>query len=353
MSGGGKGGDDGAADQARADETKREADIKGGTAKINQIFDGYDTGADQIAAGTTYNPTSLYYNADGSLWQPATSAGDGTTNAPGGLKLHAGQQLSDAGIPFTPGGNALSDNKMRFEDRTGMHQVQTGWGVTGGATGGGSGGSARVTPTYDYEPNSSGGQPVTAADAFAAAAAGGKLYGAKKHNGGFDDDFWNQRRQAYEDYALPQITDQRDDATKQLTFALDRAGTLDSSIRSSKTADLQKLYDKNILTMNDQAQDYVNQGKTSVEDARANLIATLNATGDAQGAANSAMARASTLAAAPNYSPLTNLFQDFTSTLGNANASNLSFQTAYGGNGGGAQYGPSSLTGNSKSVKVT
>lgn len=132
----------------------------------------------------------------------------------------------------------------------------------------------------------------------------------------FNDDFYAGRRQSYLDYANPQLDKQYEDATKQLTYALARGGTMNSSIRAQKFGELQQLYDRNKQQVTDQALGYENSARTGAEDARANLIATLNATGDAEGAANSALTRAATLSKPETYSPLANLFADFTSGLG-------------------------------------
>lgn len=152
----------------------------------------------------------------------------------------------------------------------------------------------------------------------------------------FTDDFYNQQKQNYLDYATPQVEDQYNDATKQLTYSLTRSGLLDSSARSEKSADLQKLYDLNTQKVADDALSYSTNAKTSVEDARANLITTLNATGDATGAANSALTRASALSQPASYSALGQLFTDFTNTLNTqaaqeraAAASNGSYTPSY------------------------
>lgn len=132
----------------------------------------------------------------------------------------------------------------------------------------------------------------------------------------FTPDYFDAQRQNFIDYANPQLEDQRGKASKELTFALTRAGLLDSSSRASKEAELQKTYDLNKQQIADQALSYKTQAQNNVEDARANLIATLNSTGDAEGAANSAITRASALSKPAAYSPLADLFANFTSTLG-------------------------------------
>jgi hypothetical protein len=91
---------------------------------------------------------------------------------------------------------------------------------------------------------------------------------------------------------------------------------LDSSARGEKLGDLQKLYDTQKQAVADKALSYETSARNSVEDARANLIQTLNATGDAEGAANSALARSQALSQPDAYSPLGQLFTDFTNGLG-------------------------------------
>jgi hypothetical protein len=132
----------------------------------------------------------------------------------------------------------------------------------------------------------------------------------------FNDGFFGKRQQNYLDYSTPQLEDQHDKASKELTFSLARSGNLDSSVRGDKLGELQKLFDTNKQQIADKALEYKTQAQTSVEDARANLISTLNATGDAEGAASSALARSSALSAPDTYSPLGQLFTDFTAGLG-------------------------------------
>lgn len=344
MGGGGKGGGDEAA-QARRDENKRQQRIKAGTAKINSIFDGSTAGDGLLASGATYDPTATYYNADGTAWSATPAKGGG-----GGIFGGSAQP----GAASTAGGAGF--NERLYNAQRGWHSpyqddpsASKSWGDQANPFGGprrmGDGTSGVASTNAD-------GTPMSPAQiAFNQAVASGKIYSGKKTTGGFNDDFYNQRKQSYLDYALPQISDQYTDANKQLTYALDRAGTLDSSIRSAKTGDLQKLYDRNMQQATDQALSYENQAKTGVEDARSNLITTLNATGDAEGAANAAIARSQTLAQAPTYSPLSNLFADFTSLLGTQAAQDRA--NALSGGYGSTARPNTGLYGNSKSVVTT
>lgn len=132
----------------------------------------------------------------------------------------------------------------------------------------------------------------------------------------FNDGFYGARQQAYQDYANPQLQSQYDQARQQLTYALARSGGLDSSNRGSLEAQLQQQYDTAKRGVGDQALSYGNQARQSVEDARASLISSLNATGDAQQAASAATNRAQALSAQPAFNPIGSLFGDFTSALG-------------------------------------
>ena len=133
----------------------------------------------------------------------------------------------------------------------------------------------------------------------------------------FDDNFYRGIRDGYTNYAIPQLTEQRDKAAKDLTFSLARSGQLDGSVRGQKTSELQKLFDLNEQQVRDQALAQENQARNNVENARADLIGTLNATGDNQQAVNSALSRATVLTQPQAYSPLGQLFTDFTAQLGN------------------------------------
>lgn len=166
--------------------------------------------------------------------------------------------------------------------------------------------------------------------------------------GNFTPEFFDGRQQAYIDYAKPQLDDQKADAEKQLTFSLARAGTLDSSMRGQKASELQKAYDLQLQGVRDQGLSYKTTAMNAAEDARGNLITTLNATGDAEGAANSALTRAQALSQPAAFSPLGGLFANFTSGLGQQYAAERAWQ-ASGGTGVQPNF---NLFGGGGSVKV-
>lgn len=142
--------------------------------------------------------------------------------------------------------------------------------------------------------------------------------GTKRVNnifGQFDDDFYDDRHQSYLDFARPQVDREFGDASEQLTYALARNGTMNSSVAGDERSDLQTQYDINLQDITDKAREFETNARNSVEQARSGLITTLNATGDATGAANSALNRAESLSQTPAYSPIGQLFTDFSSGL--------------------------------------
>lgn len=169
--------------------------------------------------------------------------------------------------------------------------------------------------------------------------------------GKFDDNFYGDIRDSFVDFARPQVDDQFRKASEQGTFQLARSGTLDSSIRGDQTADLKKQYDISLQDIADKARGYETEARNNVERGRGDLISMLQVTGDATGAANSALSRAATLATPPAYSPLGQLFQDGTAMLGQQMAAERAFALGLGPKprGGAGLFAPAG----GGSVKVT
>lgn len=184
------------------------------------------------------------------------------------------------------------------------------------------------------------------ANQFATDAAAGNLFSGVTTTGGqFNDDFYKKQQQNYLAYSQPQLDKQYADAQKQLSYSLARSGNLDSSARSAKEAELKSLYDTNNASLASKALDYANTSRNSVEDARANLITQLNATGDATAAANNALSRASALSQPTAYSPLSDLFSTFTSAIGKDAAAEQAYYATNGqyGSQGAGLFKPSSV----------
>lgn len=166
----------------------------------------------------------------------------------------------------------------------------------------------------------------------------------------FTSKFYKGVASDYMAFARPQLDKQYKDAGSELAFDLERRGLTDSTVRADKTADLSELYELNRQNLVDKALEARTKSRSGVEDARSGLITTLQATADASGAAKSALSRASVLSQPEAYSPLEDLFVQFTSGL----STQAALEKAYAA-GSGVQpryslgiYGPSS-----GSVKVS
>lgn len=166
----------------------------------------------------------------------------------------------------------------------------------------------------------------------------------------FNDDFFTGRQNAFTEYYAPQLDNQFSDARKQLTYSLARSGTLDSSMRAEKEAELQKEYDDNSRAISDKALAYSNETRGNVEASRADLVNMLNSTGDVRGSVNSALSRANTLSAPDAFSSLGPMFANFTAGL----AHQAALERASTLSGGAIKpMFNTGLFGNSGSVKVT
>jgi len=133
---------------------------------------------------------------------------------------------------------------------------------------------------------------------------------------GFDNAFFEKRRKAYLDYAMPQLEDQYADQNKNLIFALARGGNLESSLSAERKAKLLAERDRNIIDVGGQAQNFVNATRQDIENSRNDLVNQLTATGDNELAAANAMRASGNLRIMPGFSPIGQLFNDAAAGIG-------------------------------------
>jgi hypothetical protein len=148
---------------------------------------------------------------------------------------------------------------------------------------------------------------------------------------GFDDSFFDGRRQAFVDNAAPQLDRQFRDARENLIYTLADAGTLRSSVAGNRLADLERSYGENKLMLADQARGYAQQARADVEAARGGVIQNLFAAGDAALAGQQATGQAQMLAAQPTFSPIAQAFQNVGAGIGAARAGQQSAAIRGGG----------------------
>lgn len=141
---------------------------------------------------------------------------------------------------------------------------------------------------------------------------------------GFNDSFYDKRKQDYIGYATPSLDRQASEARDQLIYALSRTGNLDSSAAIKRNSDLNAEIDEARVGITNEGINQANTLRNSVENTRGAIVAELNATGDAQSAAQSAQRQIQNLSQPAGFSPLGNLFVNFSNSVAGigANAGN-------------------------------
>lgn len=127
---------------------------------------------------------------------------------------------------------------------------------------------------------------------------------------GFDDQFYEKRKQEFADFANPDVQRQYKDAQGGVLYGLARSGNLASSERARQLGVVDRERDTATMRVADKGAEYANQARTQVENNRTDLINQVNATGDSTLAANQAMNRAATLRPSPAFEGLGSLFEN-------------------------------------------
>ena len=136
----------------------------------------------------------------------------------------------------------------------------------------------------------------------------------------FTPEFYQQRQQAFLDWASPQLNDQYEQAQKDLTYALARQyGTLDTSIAADRQAKLAAQRALAESQISSQAIDYETQSREAIENQRNALLMQVQGGADPATAANLALKQSELLSAPQTYAALGDLFSNVTEGLASAN----------------------------------
>lgn len=156
----------------------------------------------------------------------------------------------------------------------------------------------------------------------------------------FNKGFYDAYRDSYTGFYQPEIDRKFSDAQDELTYALARAGTINSSMAGEKQADLARAYDTQTALTLSEANSATDSLKSSVANEKSGLVSLLNATGDADRAANESLARSRQLfEKQPTYNPLGDIFAGAASGIGNYFAAQQQRQMYDAYFGGGASKG--------------
>lgn len=127
----------------------------------------------------------------------------------------------------------------------------------------------------------------------------------------FDDNFFNARKDAYINFAMPQVQEQADAAKKGLIYAAVDRGIGDSTIAERNAAALESEVQKQRRAVMDAAFGQANEARKQVQSQKDMLTSQLATSNDPFLAATNAAATANSISAPSVYQPLSNLFDNF------------------------------------------
>lgn len=127
---------------------------------------------------------------------------------------------------------------------------------------------------------------------------------------GFDDNFYQQRAQAYEDFAMPQLQQQYGDTFKQINYGLANRGLSRSTAAGTQYSTLNRETGRAQQQIADTGIAQSQQLKSSVEDARQRAISMLYQTADPAQASAAAINTASSFQAPSTFAPIANMFSN-------------------------------------------
>lgn len=163
----------------------------------------------------------------------------------------------------------------------------------------------------------------------------------------FNDDYFAKQGQSYNDYYLPQVEDQYQDARKKLTYNLARGGGLNSTAGAEQLGHLTEEYTKQRGAIGEQALAEQQRQRGVMEGNRSNVVNQLYSSANPEAAAASAAAGATQMTAPPAYSALGDLFGKFAGT----GASYIGAAKKGYDNAASPMFGPASGAGSQKVVR--
>lgn len=125
---------------------------------------------------------------------------------------------------------------------------------------------------------------------------------------GFNPQFYNQRQQAYVDYALPQLAQQYQTNRNQVGFNLANRGLLGGSAAQSQLSQLNLANKQGAQNISDSGLAQAQQLQQQIEGQKNQLLGQLYQSADPSGAAASATSTAAGFAQPSVFQPLANQF---------------------------------------------
>lgn len=309
---GGGGGSNDAVDYQREQQQKRERRIRHGMDMLRAIFEGGQHGTGQVEVPEWEAPSPAYYaaNADplgGSYGPPPPPR----VISPDQVGLDLGTSYFDGeGNVVYEAGSLVAPNREAFR----REQPESGQYATDALAMLGVSNphlqyndSAYRRAVEDYN---------TRLRNLHRQASQGRLFTGTQEHEGFDEGFYDERSQAYLDYANPQVDEQFDDAQSALTYALARQGQLRGSLAVDRWGDLERDEGRARQQVGSRAQTFADQARQLVSGERAKLTQMLQSTADPSVVSSNLANVMAGLQARPEFNPIGPLFQNATAGLG-------------------------------------
>lgn len=128
----------------------------------------------------------------------------------------------------------------------------------------------------------------------------------------FNDEYYKDYENKYLAMAKPDLDKQQANANEDVLFGLARTGKTKSSSAAKAYGDVVDTRVRSDLQVADAARDTSSNQRNQIEATRSNLVSQLNATSNAQSAADGARTQALIMNRVPTYSPVTNAFSEVT-----------------------------------------
>ena len=296
-----------ASDQIRSEQQMSEARVAQGMALINRIFGGGSFG---VGKTPTASAGTQYYD------------------------------LLGHSIPkdYTPGFGGFSDWLQATSQgaQTGANIGRPMTGSTGKENQGVTLNNGRVlAPRVLQSPvDSQVAQQGVWNQFLSALAQNGGLYSGKQTTKGFDDAFYNAPKQAYEDFALPQLGQQYDQTNRQLSARVADQGIAGGSADLRLRSQLNRETDLQRLNIANQGLAVSNDLRQKVAQEKNNIVNQLISSSNPSLASQQALAATTNLSAPSPLPAVGNLFSNFASSY---------LTGAFGGGGQNNAFGYGSL----------
>lgn len=134
----------------------------------------------------------------------------------------------------------------------------------------------------------------------------------------FDDEFFGKAEKDYLDYYIPQFERQAREARHGNLISLARSGNIGGSVGAERTGGLAEEIEERRRQLIEDAMRYRTGLQTDLEQTRASLLGQAEAGYGQESLAGAAAAKAKALTAPPAFSPLADLFTNYTAALANA-----------------------------------